>query len=303
MLLLLVAAHALFMSLGWEGLLFDDVHPMVSPARLSGWQWAGNVSLTEAWRSRLIGDRTQFYLAPSWTLCYEEQFYAVCGLLLLAGRRFFRSALLGLTGIVIAIAFVHHLVVKLPIGGFFFDGRWLPFAAGVLVFYRLQYPEAPLSRRAMPVLGIAFAAAVLWRILHRSNFGEEFIVAFAFAMLLVFLHRWDLQIATSRLLLPVTFCGAMCYSLYLTHWPVAKGLSHLLYRLGVQGEWPTLLVTIPVSIMASVALAWVFHLAVERRFLNTPPVLFTLLRDRGVSWIPAPARCAMSRLGSASPSR
>jgi peptidoglycan/LPS O-acetylase OafA/YrhL len=65
----------------------------------------------------------------------------------------------------------------------------------------------------------------------------------------------------------------MCYSLYLTHWPVVKLVSHLLYLAGVRGLWPTLALTTPVCIAVSVAVAWAFHLLVERRFLNTPPLM------------------------------
>ena len=63
------------------------------PWWLSGWQWLGNVSLTEIWRHHVAGGNKALYLGHAWTLCYEEQFYVVVGLLLLvAPRRFFAGA-------------------------------------------------------------------------------------------------------------------------------------------------------------------------------------------------------------------
>jgi peptidoglycan/LPS O-acetylase OafA/YrhL len=62
----------------------------------------------------------------------------------------------------------------------------------------------------------------------------------------------------------------MCYSLYLVHWPITKLISHWLFELGVTTVWDTLAITIPVGVAASVCVAWVFHVLVERRFLNSP---------------------------------
>jgi peptidoglycan/LPS O-acetylase OafA/YrhL len=59
----------------------------------SGWQWLGNLTLTESWRWHAIGDQRAHFPAQAWTLCYEEQFYAVVGLLLaISRRRFFSGA-------------------------------------------------------------------------------------------------------------------------------------------------------------------------------------------------------------------
>jgi peptidoglycan/LPS O-acetylase OafA/YrhL len=65
----------------------------------------------------------------------------------------------------------------------------------------------------------------------------------------------------------------MCYSLYLIHGPVTKVIAHLLCLAGVWEVWGTLLVTFPLCIAGAVAASWMFHLAIERRFLNTPAVM------------------------------
>jgi len=75
------------------GLLADDYAGIPPPGRLSAGQWLGNLTLTESWRHHLGGGRIGYLNAMAWTLCYEEQFYAVVGLLLaLAPRRFFLGA-------------------------------------------------------------------------------------------------------------------------------------------------------------------------------------------------------------------
>jgi peptidoglycan/LPS O-acetylase OafA/YrhL len=72
------------------------------PWWFSPWQWAGSITLTEIWRAHLIGTGKGLVLGPAWTLCYEEQFYAVTGLLLFvcAGRFFLGAAIV--TGSVLA---------------------------------------------------------------------------------------------------------------------------------------------------------------------------------------------------------
>jgi peptidoglycan/LPS O-acetylase OafA/YrhL len=61
----------------------------------------------------------------------------------------------------------------------------------------------------------------------------------------------------------------MCYSLYLVHWPVTVVITTFFYQAGVRGFWPTLLIVAPIGIACSLASAWLFHVLVERRFLNS----------------------------------
>ncbi len=70
--------------------LFSDEAPPFYPWRLTPAQWLGNITLTETWRYHALGDPPGQFLGIMWTLCYEEQFYAVAGLiLLLSPRRIF----------------------------------------------------------------------------------------------------------------------------------------------------------------------------------------------------------------------
>ena len=241
-------------------------------------QWFGNFTLTEGFRPHLFGGGSWFFLGPAWTLCYEEQFYAICGLLLLtAGRHFFPAAACltaGVAGVVALTAFT-----KLPVAGFFFDGHWLLFAAGMVVYYRIHHGSERFARLAGAGMILAGVTAIVLRVVTKV-YTEEYYVGFFFAFLLAVLYRWDFAIATNRLLRPITYCGIMCYSLYLIHWPVAKLVSHIFYVLGIKEEWAAILLVIPFCTVLAAALGWGFHLVVERRFLNTPPVLPWRVKQR-----------------------
>src|SRR5262249_16684726 len=96
------------------------------PWWFSAWQWAGNISLTEQWRMNVIGGQKGWFLVHAWTLCYEEQFYVVMGLILwLTPRHLFKTALA--VSLAVAATAVSMRLFRLPLDGFFFDGSWLQF--------------------------------------------------------------------------------------------------------------------------------------------------------------------------------
>jgi peptidoglycan/LPS O-acetylase OafA/YrhL len=213
----------------------------------------------------------RLFLQHAWTLCYEEQFYAVVGvILLISPRRFFPLAAAVTLAVFTlemlpehrapALGFIHRNST-----GFFFDGYWLYFAAGIGVYYFINY--AALRGR------LALASALLLGIAWGLKTGNDTrTVSFSFALLLLALHPVDDGLAAARWSRPISWCGAMCYSLYLVHLPVCKAVSHSLFLAGIDSSLETLLITIPLCMAASIAVAWPFHLWVERRFLNTPTV-------------------------------
>jgi peptidoglycan/LPS O-acetylase OafA/YrhL len=271
-LLCLLAVHFLSRAIAQTDFLSDKIVPMAAPETLSPWQWFGSITLTEVWRDHIVGPGERLFLGPAWSLCYEEQFYAVCGVLLLLRRRWFYKGMAALTVAVALILIYNHTVAMLPVSGFFFDGRWLMFAAGVLVFYCVQVGRPDARKWALILLGVALAVVTIWALkTQRNNAAKELAFSFAFAFILIPLQRRDRQIFNSRILRPVTFCGGMCYSFYLVHMPVVKGVTQLFYRMGVTHEWPTILLTIPVTVLVTAGAAWLFYMAVERRFLNSRP--------------------------------
>lgn len=245
----------------WPGLFSDGNHGIPRPWWLSGWQWFGNLTLTEQWRPHLIGDGRRWLLGHAWTLSYEEQFYAVTGLILLIARQYFFAA-----AAIVTIGVL--LVAPFSPNGFFFDGYWLHFAAGILVYYVVNY-RRPWA--CLPLLaGIAWC---VWRpseLLSQAATPQQFsLVAYSFALALIALHPWDAEIADTHLLRPLATCGLWTYSIYLVHWPICKAVSHLLFDADLRNPAATVLATVPLCVAMSVLAGWLFHITVERRFLNS----------------------------------
>lgn len=242
------------------------------PWWFSGWQWAGSLTLTEIWRWHLIGGPKGLTLGPAWTLCYEEQFYAVTGFLLFAcPRRYFAGSTL-ITIAVIAIA-AAATRFGADIDGFFFDGAWVQFALGILLFYVLNYAR---NRRARLVASAIYSGVIAWALSFGSqllasekNAGEGFLVAAAFALAALWLHPFDMRITHHPVLKPLRTCGAMCYSLYLVQMPVINVIHGLVVWAGVDASRLSPLLSIPLCFVPTLWIAWRFHISIERRFMST----------------------------------
>jgi len=248
------------------------VMPFHPPGRFTAWQWAGSLTLTEEWRPHLVGSPRDYFVGHIWTLCYEEQFYVVVGLIVaVAPRRLFPAV--AVVTVVVALKVVGTIRLPFPTYGFFFDGLWLAFAAGVGVYYRAH--RATASGRLC--VDVALLVGAMWAVANipdRWEFSQtlpaSLAVACPTAAVLGWLHRFDTRTATLRLLAPLRWCGVRCYSLYLVHGPITSTLSLNLHMLGVTGSAETLLLTVPLCLGASAAGAWVFHRWVETQFLNAP---------------------------------
>jgi peptidoglycan/LPS O-acetylase OafA/YrhL len=262
---------ALFESTALGDLFADGIFTVPHVASLSPWQWLGNLSLTETWRAPLAGGHGVNFLPNTWTLNYEEQFYLVAGLILLvAPRRMFLAAAV-ITGLVVAAKVASHLA-GVSLDGTFADGRWLLIAAGILVYYKINYATARQSYLIYGLLacGLLIADKNPRALLEATpNHGIERFVACGFALFLAWAYRHDASIAAARLLAPLRSVGKISYSVYLAHPLVAKGIGLGMLRLGYRGPWETLLITAPLALVGSLAAAWVFHRLVERHFLPT----------------------------------
>src|SRR5678816_1288662 len=107
----------------------------------------------------LFGEGKQFLSGQAWTLCYEEQFYAVCGLVLMLSARRFFTGMVVVTVLTLALqvlAAKWHWDMK----GFFFDGHWFQFAAGVLIYYQRNYVTKGRSRVLLALLGCAAVVSI-----------------------------------------------------------------------------------------------------------------------------------------------
>jgi len=254
--------------------LFRDNRPTIPTAPdFTMWHWLGNITLTESWRHLVAGGQRRYFVAHAWTLCYEEQFYAVTGLLLvLCPRRFFTGAAT-VTALTMGVT-VATLTWGWSADGLFLDGYWLVFATGILVYYKINYCRKTWANliNLIFALGIGLSVAGLC-LAPGSTLLQSMFIGFLFALALSLTHRWDSALFSRWYMRPILYCGVMCYSLYLVHFPITKSLSHLLSVFGVRSLPMTMLVTVPVCTAASIAVGWLFHTKVEQKFLNRPTVL------------------------------
>jgi peptidoglycan/LPS O-acetylase OafA/YrhL len=201
-------------------------------------------------------------------------------------RRFFSGAL----GVSILTAAGFAMSIASPavhVHGFFFDGGWLMFAAGVLVYYVLNY----LDSRARVICAVSLVAGIVTaKLLSRTLVAHGIVeamaadpyawyAAFIFALAILLLRPLDKWICSTWMLWPIAICGRMCYSLYLIHFPLCKVVGSLLWYAGVRGFVPVLLITVPILTVISILSGWAFYLLVERHFLN-PPATITQPRPR-----------------------
>jgi len=244
---------------------------MLRPWWFSGWQWGGSLTLTETWRSHLLGGPKGLFLGPAWTLCYEEQFYLVSGLLLLVSpQRFFWGAAAVTSAVALtAVSGLSHSFIE----GFFFDGSWFQFALGILLYYAVVYG----ARFAKGVAALTFALFALWGVAQgaallsvEKNDAQVAVVAGVFALAALALHRFDRQTTEATVLRPLRACGAMCYSLYLVHLPIVAIVFGVLRFASFDVKALSPLLTIPLCVVPSVVVAWQFHKYVERRFMSAP---------------------------------
>lgn len=256
----------------FPGLISQAPWPLNVPQDLSLAQWLGCLTLSSTWIGYLTGEPKMLFPIQSWTLCYEEQFYAVVGLLfVLCGNRFFRAVSV-LTGAIVVLD-VAAIFFGFPIHGFFCDEYWFMFAAGVGVYWTLNCASIRQGRVFQGCL-VAVSCLLVWLSLKTSLFGNEShfsawrtVGAFAFALTLILLKPYDQKIAGSPWLGWLKNCGLMSYSIYLIHLFPGKVIGQLMRVRGYRDDLSILLICIPLALAAAVSLGYVFHRLVERQFL------------------------------------
>ncbi|MFM2095956.1 MAG: hypothetical protein RIS70_3080 [Planctomycetota bacterium] len=240
-------------------------------SELTAAQWFGNFTATERWLHHFTGGDVRYLMANTWTLCYEEQFYALAGLMLLLAPR--RPLTLALVLSLVTLVGRHACrAMGVNIEGFFFDGHWLLFASGLLVYQAVNY----FTRRQMvPVMAILACGAVYGWWERRSgpewfdqHLGEYFLVSSLFALFLITSKRFDRAIARHWLSRPFNWCGKRSYSIYLTHFPLVVALAYGFHAWGLQDASSTVFVTVPSCVAVSLVSGWIFYNLVERHFQN-----------------------------------
>jgi peptidoglycan/LPS O-acetylase OafA/YrhL len=234
--------------------------PSNLPDRLTAWNWIGTLTLTEGWRYHVIDGNSRWLLTHAWTLGYEEQFYAVTGIMLgFLARRFF-AGLAAVTAGVVVIG----LVSGDQLDGFFLEGQWVLFALGILAYYWATLKQPGRKHRILLGVTLVGSTAFLGVLA-----GPPYVLACIFAAVLIGLRRFDGRLVRSAVVRPFLWVGKISYSLYLVHVLVVVAIHELVVP-RIRATWPAGAVIAAVTFLAigvSMGLAWLLYTYVERRFL------------------------------------
>ena len=260
-----------------------------SLTELTSYQWAGNITLTETWRSHVTGGEANIFTRIAWSLCYQEQFYVVCFLVLLLCRKHLFKTLGILTAILVGLRIVASDAGALWRLEGTFPVLWHQFAVGLGAYYVLNCQPSAFKRRGILVI---LALVAIYAAFSQDAATS---VSALFGLLMIGLHRWDAAWAKIRALEPLRALGKRSYSIYLAHLPVMILVAGGLAELGVTGFWGRTALTVPLSTITGVVAGLVFYRVIESRFLEFP----SYTRPKSLA-IPRPA--AAGRLGQAAPS-
>lgn len=264
--------------------MFFAITRIVKSARDPGFEfkptlldWLQNLTLTQ-WVSDLFHpipwpvQNSKLFVAAFWSLNYEEQFYLVIGLLLMAAISLRIPMMVSMLTLSAACLVWNWLIPGNWICGLFVE-YWVHFALGSCLFYVLCQFTGNAQRRAflviIGVLGLTCFGRVL---LHTTNVLDEMRAMIELSFLsgvtlaLYFLRPLSHKISSFILWRPVAALGAISYSLYLIHQFNLTLASSIAQRLLPLNTPQVLLVaaTVAVHVMLG-AIFWVFC---ERPFLR-----------------------------------
>lgn len=283
-------------NLGWRGFMWRRVRRIYPPYLLalvfflvtrllrrqvfnvgfhhSPSDWAMNLTLTQ-WLPLLFhpipvaAENPSVFMMASWSLCYEEQFYLIMGLML------FMPAMIARRDVIIALLLVGigwEIFTPRVCRGVFLE-YWPNFAIGALVYYRLCRMPNRRLRRATDLILIVSTLALIWlasregadhgvsrRVFHEMAFG------WSFALVLIYLRPLSESFKRAKLARPLMWLGLISYSLYLVH----HFNVHLANSIAdaVAPAWAGM----PIKLAILIGIATGFWYCCERPFLNRPIV-------------------------------
>lgn len=258
-----------------KGYLSDDYTQIMRPLHV----WIQNITLTQ-WVSLLDNESGYAYASDSlmvaayWSLNYEEQFYIVVGLAMLAGmslRVSLRNLLLATTAVTTAfMAFFPQLCV-----GIFFD-YWPVFGVGVAIYYRTAATSTSELKRLIDLfLAIVLMAGIYWLVFgerpvpSRRFIWEDLLVASIIAIPLILIKPFDRILMKSLPMRLLQFVGTISFSLYLIHQFNIKAAATVADFILAPSTWRAGNVALQLAV--HVAVAFVFWRLFERPFLNSAP--------------------------------
>jgi peptidoglycan/LPS O-acetylase OafA/YrhL len=265
-------------------------------AKFTALDWVQNLTLTQ-WLNLLTDPLSSaamnktLFVAAYWSLCYEEQFYLLMGLMMIAAAFAGLSVRAMAIGIM-AIGLVWNVLVPERTYGLFIE-YWAMFCFGLLVFHRLCRMDRPVHRR-MVDLGLVAVLVGSLIMRYTGNWAAddpklptekamelrvvygELAMSSGFALLLIAMRPLSERIAAVKPYRPLAWLGHITFSLYLIHQfnlqfvnrAVAKVLGPIAhYDASIPASeqpWFALVV----QICGHIAIASVFWYFCERPFLN-----------------------------------
>ena len=238
----------------------------------SAWEWLQNLTLTQ-WVSVPFAPiewpsaNPALFVAAFWSLNYEEQFYLIVGLAMLASSRAGKSLV---TPIVVLGAVGLAWNFLWPAGwitGVFIE-YFAHFALGsALYFVQCEYRSTKLTLAFAGLLGtLAAACAILIARAPETTLRafEELAVLSVFTLLLLALRPASSAIGRHWAWQPVAALGTISYSLYLIHQFNLTLIGTLVDAAGLPEA-----LRAATSILLMIGLATAFWYACERPFLNS----------------------------------
>ena len=269
---------------GLSDLITQHEQGFVSPPILSRVEWFTNLTLTHTWLPFVLGTYARGLNGVSWSLCYEEQFYFVCALSLAFMPKRTYVIPLVVTAAVLVLAAVdlfRTAAIHEAVRGTFIGPKWLQFALGGLLYYRLVRADGLW----IPILdGVVFAIPVSLaflmvstdelRNLQWSNQVFQLLVAASCTACLRLVRPHEPKLlawlARVRAYRPLRRFGEMTYSVYLVHAIVVSVITGMLRNVGMTSTLDVLLVALPTCFVAATIVSAIFFRLVESRFLNAP---------------------------------
>lgn len=271
---LLASIAGLFVLHGVLGHAGPSLHQQLGYASSS--QLAVDVLLLLILSQNLNGASHRIGNPPFWTLALEEQLYLLYFPLLGMRRRWGWRVTLGVIAAVTLGLRAAAPMMPASFGVFWFlvgPTRWLEWALGALAVEAhvgiVKLPRWCFSGilAALALVG-ATALRMLPGVLHLPRLPALEDPAFGFAFFLLTnaacAARWG-ERASGIVARPLVRVGLFSYSIYLVHMPILTAVKQVGIRLGLGVAAITIL-----RLAVPIALAYVFFLVVERRFLNRP---------------------------------
>ena len=246
------------------------------PSSLTVTQWLGNIFLFENYRPWLLPPSAiNLLLEVSWTLCYEEQFYMVTGLILWFAPR----ALFPIFGTLTVFVLLNNYNLNIgplkqlgdlnsfqfSVDGLLIDPFWLFFAAGIGLFcFRTS------TSRLRFLFPLLLSLLIFWEVRQLDWYTNRFasrVTTFSVALVLCGVERWDSKISSLDIFKPFFWLGTRSYSIYLIHLPFVRLINSLETTLGFDSIGESLAVTLPVSVLIALCAGHWFYRFVERHWI------------------------------------